>query len=651
MVRRLRSVPGSRTSALMSAVVLLVAAIMVVPTAARATDFSTHAAAEVSLSTYTDYLENRLYTRPGNIRGPNGQHHDLARDSIVSILNGLGLNVTLEPFSWSSNTYANIVAVKTGSYRPHQQIVLAAHYDSYNNPGADDDASGVALMLEAARVLSQYDSACTLRFIAFDLNEQSLAGATAYRDAHPAEHLLALINADQIAYNTGPNTANLFGDYCSTPLRNALAVALSAYGGLTGVIGAAGPGSDHQLFAARMIPSLHLAEAEIATNPYNHYQADHVYQAGNINFDYAVKMTRGVVGFLADRAGCGGVVFDFPHGRPLGIAPGGGTTLRVQITPAGLTPLELSARLHWNSGDGWNSALMTMISPGLYQGGFPPASCGRGVTYYVSCDTTAGVTATSPAGAPASSWQTIVGTTPTVLLEDNGEADQGWTVSGNATAGHWQRGTPAYGGLRGEPRSDFDGSGQCHLTGNSPTNTDVDGGYTHLTSRTLDLEGREAELRFALWYTNYFGGGPHNDTFQVAVSGDNGATWIPALTIGPGSLCGWTEHSLRIAEFITPTATVRVRFSVSDLPSSSVVEAGLDDVRIVAWACDSGCPQGADGDLDENGVIDGRDIGVFVNAALLGGPASQICHGDFSGEGQITADDVPGLVNALLSAG
>jgi len=638
------------TKVFMVSGVVLAAAAWISPSPARATDLPTYAATEVSAFVYNDYLENRLYTRPGNNRGYDGWHHDPARDSIVAILNELGLNPTLETFSWSGNTYANIVAVKAGSYRPHQQFVLTAHYDSYNNPGADDDASGVALLLETARVLTRYDSAYTLRFIVFDLNEQSLAGSIAYRNAHPAEHIVGLINADQIAYNTGPNTANLFGDYCSTPLRNALAAALGVYGGgLGGVVGGAGPGSDHTSFAARTIPALHLAEAQIATNPYNHYQTDHVYHEGNINWDYAVKMTRGVVGFLADRAGSTGVTFTFPDGQPQFIAPGGGTTLRVALAPAGLTPLEAPPQLHWNSGDGWNSAVMTTVSPLLYQGAFPAVPCGRGVDYYISCETVEGVTATSPPGGPANCWRTIAGVNPAFVLDDNGESDAGWTVSGTATAGHWQRGVPNWGGINGTPRTDFDGSGRCHLTGNSPTNKDVDGGYTDLTSPPLDLDGREAEVRFALWYTNYAGGNPNSDTFRVMLSNNNGGSWTDAMVVGPTSQCGWTEHRLRIAEFVTPTASVRLRFRASDTQSPSLVEAGVDAVQILSWTCDAGCSQPADGDLDQNGVLDGRDIGIFVNATLLGGTPEQVCRGDFSGDGQLGSDDVPGLVVALLA--
>ena len=46
-------------------------------------------------------------------------------------------------------------------------IIVGAHYDSYYNPGADNNASGVACLLELARLLSQENPEKTIRFIGF----------------------------------------------------------------------------------------------------------------------------------------------------------------------------------------------------------------------------------------------------------------------------------------------------------------------------------------------------------------------------------------------------------------------------------------------------------------------------------------------------
>src|SRR5262249_30181495 len=82
---------------------------------------------------------------------------------------------------------ANIVAVLPGKTMPETQIVIGAHYDSsvFNRddpnapaPGACDDASGTAAVLELARVMSRYEFNKTLVFIAFDGEEQGLVGSS-----------------------------------------------------------------------------------------------------------------------------------------------------------------------------------------------------------------------------------------------------------------------------------------------------------------------------------------------------------------------------------------------------------------------------------------------------------------------------------------
>jgi len=64
--------------------------------------------------------------------------------------------------------------------------------------------------------------------------------------------------------------------------------------------------------------------------------------------------------------------------------------------------------------------------------------------------------------------------------------------------------------------------------------------------------------------------------------------------------------------------------------------------------CTPACT-GADGDVDENLVVDGRDVPVFVSAMLSGPTPAQRCHGDFDGSGSLGEDDIPEMVDALLN--
>ena len=273
------------------------------------------AAEQVTDATYRYFLgdsqgvEGILYTHDGDDRGVGGPEHDLCRDNIASHFQSYGLTVTLEPFTYSSATYHNVVGTKLGTVYPDQEYVVGAHYDSVGNPGADDDASGVALVLECARILSQYDSDYTIRFVAFSREEQGLIGSYAYVADHAGDDILAMVQADMVAYDTGTNHAYVYGhDDPALPLKNALRQAIADYSYYQGAsLTSADQGwisaSDHAPFDAAGYQACLLIESLVWSNPYYHTQQDSVDNPNNIKYDYAVRMTRSVVGFLVDAAG------------------------------------------------------------------------------------------------------------------------------------------------------------------------------------------------------------------------------------------------------------------------------------------------------------------------------------------------------------
>ena len=281
-------------------VVAALALLVVVP--APASDMGLAAANQVDQGSYTTFMDQFLYTHTGANRGITGPQHGPAQANIKTLFESYGLTVTLESFNYSGTACANVVATQVGTLYPNEEYIIGAHYDSADNPGADDNASGTALVLEAARVLSQYDSHYTIRYIAFDAEEEGLIGSQRYVQAHPGAQVRGMISTDMVACD--PNNAarcNIYGRTASNAIKQAVAAAVDEYGeDLAATIRGSSSGSDHYSFELAGYQACLLIEA--ASNPYYHTARDNYEQAGNLNFAFARKMARSVVGWLVDQA-------------------------------------------------------------------------------------------------------------------------------------------------------------------------------------------------------------------------------------------------------------------------------------------------------------------------------------------------------------
>lgn len=94
-----------------------------------------------------------------------------AADYITNEFKKYGYEVSFQGYKVWDNAVKNIIAVKRGSVYPAEIVVVGAHYDTCGNPGADDNASGLAGLLELARICSKAPLKRTIQFIAF-VNEE-----------------------------------------------------------------------------------------------------------------------------------------------------------------------------------------------------------------------------------------------------------------------------------------------------------------------------------------------------------------------------------------------------------------------------------------------------------------------------------------------
>ncbi len=304
--------------------------------------------------------------------------------------------------------------------------------------------------------------------------------------------------------------------------------------------------------------------------------------------------------------GLGGLVFDYPDGTPSTVTPGETTDFQVNVSGVnGGDPVAGSGQLHYRiNGGSYLFVSMSQTTANHYTATIPALSCDETIEFYVSAEET--VTGRVYDPLPSSPNRAVPVNDSLVVFSDNFETDQGWSVSGDAADGQWERGVPANGN-RGDPPTDYDGSGQCYLTGNV-AGTDIDDGTTYLDSPVFDLSDRVGVVHYARWYCNDYGANPNEDVFVVYVSNDAGTNWEVVDTIGPAEMAsgGWYEDSFRPGDYVSLTDQMKVRFEASDLGDGSVVEAAIDDFRVYEYLC------GTMADSDEDGVANSLDNCPFT---------------------------------------
>lgn len=92
-------------------------------------------------------------------------------DYITTQFKNLGLDVQFQEYFLYNKATRNIIATKKGKADTNKTIIIGAHYDTCFNPGADDNASSVAVVLELARVLAEQELNLNIKFISF-VNEE-----------------------------------------------------------------------------------------------------------------------------------------------------------------------------------------------------------------------------------------------------------------------------------------------------------------------------------------------------------------------------------------------------------------------------------------------------------------------------------------------
>jgi len=91
-------------------------------------------------------------------------------------------DIVIDTFYYGEYECYNLIVTKTGVKYPDQYLIVDGHYDTYNGPGANDNGTGTAIVLECARLLKDVETDYSIRFIHFSAEEVGLVGSSHYVD-------------------------------------------------------------------------------------------------------------------------------------------------------------------------------------------------------------------------------------------------------------------------------------------------------------------------------------------------------------------------------------------------------------------------------------------------------------------------------------
>ena len=253
----------------------------------------------VELSNQTRYINSRYKEQPGN---------EWAAQYLHQRLEQYGYNPVYQNFDAIGQ---NVYAIKEGNVFPDQAFLICAHYDAIAVPfeqavGADDNASGCATVLEAARLFHDKTLPYTVIFVFFDEEEQGMIGSYAFNNRFDFDEytIKAVINIDMIGYDdnldfksdihTRPYAQSNELAYKMVELNDTFSIGLQ--------LNIRNPGttaSDHSPFWENNISAVLLIEDALDFNRYYHTKFDSIQYFNDSFFYKNTQLALGTLGWLA----------------------------------------------------------------------------------------------------------------------------------------------------------------------------------------------------------------------------------------------------------------------------------------------------------------------------------------------------------------
>ena len=322
---------------------------------------------------------------PVTLRSRNtrsGELIDAATRYVLDELTAMGHRAAFHDWAYSNTTNRNVVAEMAGSSRATEIVLVVAHVDDMPAagvaPGADDNASGVAGLLEIARVLSGKRYERTIRFVVTTGEEQGLFGSKSYAALLESrgENAVAAVNMDMIGWNSrGGPVANLHTRLPGNPGYPAdleIATLFQDVAGWYGLSDHLSPrvvadgetASDHSPFWSAGIPAVLAIEDDLDDFDTAYHSPYDV--ASRLDFAYLTSLVRAAAGTVAHLAGpVGGasrtvvvpVILSAPG------AAGAYFTSQLAVSNRGTTAATVTYRYAASSGGGSGTVTET-LAPG-----------------------------------------------------------------------------------------------------------------------------------------------------------------------------------------------------------------------------------------------------------------------------------------------
>ena len=287
-------------------------------------------------------LSDRLGTHVRRLAGEIGERNvwrngtlDAAADTIEATFRESGYAVSSQAFKSREKTVRNLEVEITGDSLAEEIIVIGAHYDTVmDSPGANDNASGIAALLEIARLLKEKPLARSVRFVAF-ANEEAPFFYTGEMGSHlyakraheRGEQIIAMISLETLGYYSDaagsqhypnpvyawlyPNTGNFVGFVGNLASRKLVRRCIHSFRRHTAfpAEGIAAPGrmegihwSDHWSFWQEDYPALMVTDTAPFRYPHYHKRTD---TPDKIDYERLARVVAGLARVTEDLAQAG----------------------------------------------------------------------------------------------------------------------------------------------------------------------------------------------------------------------------------------------------------------------------------------------------------------------------------------------------------